>query len=505
MKIRFESRITRITLAAAAALIVGTLPALAVAIPTSIGTNISTTGTLTVGDTSDLQDVTLHDTLNANGEDITNVGELDISGHINLGGTNITNGGTITATTLTDGTASFTGGVGTGVQLNSPMIKTAIYDEDGNQILGLWERSTSAENSLEVWNWDSGNPPGLRATSTTDANVGIWLQPKGTGVIYISSSTLAGSNQLILQPNSALNNRSGIITTADLSDSSHTWTFPNADGTASLSGGALTGLTTALSIAQGGTAATSASGARTSLGLEIDTDVEAWDTDLDDWAGVSTSAKANSGSNSDITELTGLTTALSIGQGGTGATTDSGARTSLGLAIGTNVQAWDADLDTYAGITPSANIQTFLGSADNAAARSNLGIIDRTILDAVGNSNKGGVAKYMSVEKENAVANGVSTPMPYGCTAKNMYVATDFAPVIGTTGSGTGVVVTLENEEVATSVTCTVLYGATTCSDLVNTSVFTPGQKWDIKMVNPSNGTGAINVSVKVGIECDAT
>jgi len=378
MKIRFESRITRITLAAAAALIVGTLPALAVAIPTSIGTNISTTGTLTVGDTSDLQDVTLHDTLNANGEDITNVGELDISGHINLGGTNITNGGTITATTLTDGTAS-------------------------------------------------------------------------------------------------------------------------------LSGGALTGLTTALSIAQGGTAATSASGARTSLGLEIDTDVEAWDTDLDDWAGVSTSAKANSGSNSDITELTGLTTALSIGQGGTGATTDSGARTSLGLAIGTNVQAWDADLDTYAGITPSANIQTFLGSADNAAARSNLGIIDRTILDAVGNSNKGGVAKYMSVEKENAVANGVSTPMPYGCTAKNMYVATDFAPVIGTTGSGTGVVVTLENEEVATSVTCTVLYGATTCSDLVNTSVFTPGQKWDIKMVNPSNGTGAINVSVKVGIECDAT
>lgn len=36
-------------------------------------------------------------------------------------------------------------------------------------------------------------------------------------------------------------------------------------------------------------------------------------------------------------------------------------------------QPADADLTTYAGITPSANIQTFLGSADYATARTNLG------------------------------------------------------------------------------------------------------------------------------------
>lgn len=47
-------------------------------------------------------------------------------------------------------------------------------------------------------------------------------------------------------------------------------------------------------------------------------------------------------------------------------------RTSLGLAIGSDVQAWDADLDTYAGITPSADIQTFLANADFAAMMADL-------------------------------------------------------------------------------------------------------------------------------------
>ena len=43
---------------------------------------------------------------------------------------------------------------------------------------------------------------------------------------------------------------------------------------------------------------------------------------------------------------------LKVSKGGTGSGTAANARTALGLAIGTNVQAWDADLDTYAGKTP---------------------------------------------------------------------------------------------------------------------------------------------------------
>ncbi|KKA57645.1 tail fiber domain-containing protein [Enterobacter roggenkampii] len=45
----------------------------------------------------------------------------------------------------------------------------------------------------------------------------------------------------------------------------------------------------------------------------------------------SLSDKAEKGANSDITSLSGLTTALSVGQGGTGSTTELGARKNLGL------------------------------------------------------------------------------------------------------------------------------------------------------------------------------
>jgi hypothetical protein len=47
---------------------------------------------------------------------------------------------------------------------------------------------------------------------------------------------------------------------------------------------------------------------------------------------------------------------LPIANGGTGSTTDSGARTNLGLAIGTNVQAWDGDLDAIAAITGTSGL-----------------------------------------------------------------------------------------------------------------------------------------------------
>jgi len=50
-------------------------------------------------------------------------------------------------------------------------------------------------------------------------------------------------------------------------------------------------------------------------------------------------------------------------------------RTLLGLVIGTNVQAYDADLTTWAGLTPSANAQSLVTAADYSAMRTLLGLL----------------------------------------------------------------------------------------------------------------------------------
>ena len=55
-------------------------------------------------------------------------------------------------------------------------------------------------------------------------------------------------------------------------------------------------------------------------------------------------------------------------------TSASTARTNLGVAIGTNVQAFSANLDEYAAVNPTAAGLALLDDADAAAARASLGL-----------------------------------------------------------------------------------------------------------------------------------
>ena len=88
---------------------------------------------------------------------------------------------------------------------------------------------------------------------------------------------------------------------------------------------------------------------------------------------------AASGANSDITSLSGLTTALSIAQGGTGATTALAATQNLNVEVGVDVQAYDAGLADIAGLAVTDG-NFIVGDGANwvaesgATARTSLGL-----------------------------------------------------------------------------------------------------------------------------------
>lgn len=93
-------------------------------------------------------------------------------------------------------------------------------------------------------------------------------------------------------------------------------------------------ITGTLAVSDGGTGGTSASAARTNLGLAIGSDVQAYDAQLADVAGLSTT---------DGGFIVGNGSNFVVESGST-------ARASLGLVIGTNVQAYDAQLADVAGL-----------------------------------------------------------------------------------------------------------------------------------------------------------
>jgi hypothetical protein len=147
-----------------------------------------------------------------------------------------------------------------------------------------------------------------------------------------------------------------------------TMSVQNANAVA-ITGGTITGLSTAIPVASGGTGANTAADARTNLGLGT--------------------MATQSSSNVQITggNIFGLTSSVPVASGGTGANTASGARTNLGLGSMATQNSFEVNITggsilnssffngTVTGlINPLAVVDGGTGSSTASGARTNLGL-----------------------------------------------------------------------------------------------------------------------------------
>jgi len=219
-------------------------------------------------------------------------------------------------------------------------------------------------------------------------------------------------------------------------------------------------ITGTLAVSDGGTGATTAAAARAGLGVSIGTDVQAYDAQLADIAGLTpsdggiiigdgsnfvvesgatarTSLGVDAAGTDNSTNVTLVTTShdylsisgqaitlgpidlaadvtgdLPVAEGGTGASNASDARTNLGLAIGSDVQAYDAQLADVAGLTPSDG-GFIVGDGTNfvvesaATARTSLGV-DAAGTDNSTNVTLAGSPTYITISGQEITRNAIN-------------------------------------------------------------------------------------------------
>jgi hypothetical protein len=259
-----------------------------------------------------------------------------------------------------------------------------------------------------------------------------------------------------------------------------------AASSVSITGGSITGITD-LAVADGGTGASDAGTARTNLGLAIGTNVQAYSARLADISGLATTADnfiVANGTNLILTtplaarislglangtmatqaassvsitggSITGITD-LAIADGGTGASDAATARTNLGLAIGTNVQAYSARLADISGLAPTAD-NFIVGNGTTwvletpALARTSLGLVIGTNVQAW-DTNLDQIAALVPTADNFIVGDGTSWTLETPSAARTSLglgtIATQAAGSVSITG---GTITGITDLQVATS------------------------------------------------------
>ena len=218
---------------------------------------------------------------------------------------------------------------------------------------------------------------------------------------------------------SALNISGGALdVTIDLSDATN-----DVTGTLAIANGG-SGQTSMDDILAGSNKLTITNGAGTVIGGDATIDIAEGNLDL-----------ANMGGTADLTsQVTGV---LPVANGGTGGANAGAARTALGLAIGSDVQAYDAQLDSIAALS-DADGKFIVGSAsgfvaeDGDTARISLGVGSSDTPTFAGQTLTGDLAMG------NNNITGLATPSNNTDAATKAYVDTASSTVSSTIAGDSG-------------------------------------------------------------------
>jgi hypothetical protein len=192
---------------------------------------------------------------------------------------------------------------------------------------GTWNASTNTPTLVSSVG-TKGDYYVVSVTGSTNLN-GITTWTQGDWAIFNGTAWEKVDNTDLV---TSVAGRTGAVTltTADISGLGTIAT--QAANNVSITGGSITGITD-LAVADGGTGASTAGDARTNLGLVIGTDVLSPSGSAASLTSFPTFNQNTTGTASNVTGT------VAVLNGGTGATTTSGARTNLGLVIGTDVLA----------------------------------------------------------------------------------------------------------------------------------------------------------------------
>jgi hypothetical protein len=192
---------------------------------------------------------------------------------------------------------------------------------------GTWNASTNTPTLVSSVG-TKGDYYVVSVTGSTNLN-GITTWTQGDWAIFNGTAWEKVDNTDLV---TSVAGRTGAVTltTADIGGLGTIAT--QAASNVSITGGSITGITD-LAVADGGTGASNASDARTNLGLVIGTDVLSPSGSAANLTSFPTFNQNTTGTASNVTGT------VAVLNGGTGATTTSGARTNLGLVIGTDVLA----------------------------------------------------------------------------------------------------------------------------------------------------------------------